>query len=90
MKQRKVPMRKCVATNEQLPKGEMFRVVRSEDMNVIIDLTGKAKGRGAYISKSVDAINLARKKKVLDRHLEVKVPDSIYEELLEKLGDVIE
>lgn len=81
-------MRKCVATNTQHPKGEMFRVVRTEE-NVIIDPTGKAKGRGAYLSKDKDAILLAKKKKILDRHLEVKVPDEIYDELIKILGDVI-
>lgn len=90
MKPRKIPMRKCVATNEQLPKGEMFRVVRTEDGKVVVDPTGKARGRGAYLSKNKDAINLSRKKKILDRHLEVNVPDEVYEELLSKIGDIIE
>lgn len=89
MKQKKIPLRKCVATNEQLPKGEMFRIVRTEDSTVINDPTGKARGRGAYLSKSKEAIELARKKKILDRHLEVKVPDEIYEQLLKNIGDDI-
>ena len=90
MKPRKIPMRKCVATNEQFPKSEMFRIVRTEDSTVVIDPTGKAKGRGAYLSKSKQAILLARKKKMLDRHLEVNVQDEIYVELLNMLGDFIE
>ncbi|HHX00994.1 MAG TPA: YlxR family protein [Acholeplasmataceae bacterium] len=90
MKQRKIPMRKCIATNEQYPKSEMFRVVRSEDNTVLIDGTGKARGRGAYISKTKRAINLAKKKNLLERHLEVKVPEEIYDQLLNLLGDVIE
>lgn len=89
MKPKKIPIRKCVATNEQLPKGEMFRIVRTEDSTVIIDPTGKARGRGAYLSKNKEAIELAKKKKILDRHLEVKVPDEIYEQLLKNIGDVI-
>lgn len=89
MKPRKIPMRKCVATNEQYPKGEMFRIVRTEESTVIIDPSGKARGRGAYLSKSKDAIMLAKKKKILDRHLEVSVPDEIYDELLKILGDII-
>ena len=90
MKPRKIPMRKCVATNVQLPKNEMFRIVRTEDQTIAIDPTGKARGRGAYLSKNKQAIILARKKKLLDRHLEVNVPDEIYIELLNKLGDFIE
>lgn len=80
--QKKIPLRKCVATGEMLPKKEMIRVVRSKEGELFVDLTGKKSGRGAYVSKSEDAIDLARKKKVLDKQLEVKVPDEIYEELV--------
>ena len=41
LKVRKVPLRKCVATNEQHPKMEMFRIVRTPENEVVIDLTGK-------------------------------------------------
>ncbi|MDQ0427766.1 putative RNA-binding protein YlxR (DUF448 family) [Planomicrobium stackebrandtii] len=80
--QKKIPLRKCVATGEMHPKKEMIRVVRSKEGEVFVDLTGKKSGRGAYVSKSEDAIAAARKKKVLDKHLEVKVPDEIYDELI--------
>lgn len=89
MKQRKIPMRKCVATNEQHPKGEMFRVVRTSEGEVIVDLTGKARGRGAYLSKSKTAVQAAMKKKVLDKHLETEVKQAVYEQLLKILGDNI-
>jgi len=64
------------------PKKEMIRVVRSKEGEVSVDLTGKKSGRGAYVSKSEAAIAAAKKKKVLDNQLEVKVPEEIYEELL--------
>lgn len=86
-KQKKIPIRKCVATNESYPKKEMFRIVRTPEGNVIVDDTGKANGRGAYLSKSREAIKIAKQKAVLDRHLEVKVPEAIYQELMDKLGD---
>lgn len=89
MKKKKIPMRKCVATNTQHPKVEMFRIVRAEDGNVYVDSTGKKKGRGAYLSKDKEAILLAKTKKILDRHLEVVVDSSIYDELLKILGEVI-
>jgi len=89
-KPKRVPLRKCVATNEQYPKKEMFRVVRTPEGNIEIDDKGKMNGRGAYLSKSKKAIEIARKKKVLDRHLEVAIPDNIYDQLLEMLGDGID
>jgi predicted RNA-binding protein YlxR (DUF448 family) len=86
-KQRKIPIRKCLATNESFPKNDLFRIVRTPEGKVLIDDNGKANGRGAYISKSREAIMKAKQKAVLDRHLEVKVPDEIYEELMNKIGD---
>ncbi|WP_033542079.1 RNase P modulator RnpM [Planococcus sp. CAU13] len=80
--QKKIPLRKCVATGEMHPKKEMIRIVRSKEGEVSVDLTGKKSGRGAYVSKSEAAISAAKKKKVLDSQLEAKVPEEIYEELL--------
>lgn len=84
--QKKVPIRKCLATNEPFPKKELFRIVRTPEGDVRVDDTGKLNGRGAYISKSEKAILIAKQKKVLDRQLEVSVSDAIYDELLRKLG----
>ena len=81
MKQKKIPMRTCVITKEKCPKGELIRVVRTPEGEVIVDLTGKANGRGAYLKKDLETINKAQKSKQLNRHLEVEVNDSIYDEL---------
>ncbi|MDN5709431.1 MAG: YlxR family protein, partial [Planococcus sp. (in: firmicutes)] len=43
--QKKIPLRKCVATGEMLPKKDMIRVVRSKEGEVFVDLTGKKSGR---------------------------------------------
>ena len=85
MKEKKIPLRKCVITGEQHPKGEMFRVVRTTEGDVVIDLTGKVRGHGAYVSKDKKVIEMARKKKTLNRALEIEVPEKIYDELIEKL-----
>lgn len=79
---KKVPMRKCVVTGDILEKNKLIRVVRDKDNNVFVDLSGKLNGRGAYLTKNIDVINKAKKNKILDRRLEVEVPDSIYEELV--------
>lgn len=78
---KKIPLRKCVATQEQLPKKELIRVVRTPEKEVIVDLSGKANGRGAYLKRSLEAIDLAQKKKVLNRALNVEVDDKIFDEL---------
>ena len=39
LKAKKIPLRKCIVTNEQFPKMEMFRIVRTPEGNVVVDLT---------------------------------------------------
>lgn len=87
MKTRKIPLRKCVITNDRLPKRELIRVVRHTDGNVYIDETGKMNGRGAYLSRSKSVIKKAIKTKKLDRHLEVTVPEELYQELLDMFNE---
>ena len=82
---KKIPMRTCTVTGEKLPKKELTRIVRTTDGNVVVDDTGKINGRGAYIKLSLEAIEKAEKTKVLDRKLEVEVPNTIYEQLKEKI-----
>lgn len=81
MKTRKIPLRTCVITKEQLPKQELLRIVRTNDGQVIVDETGKVNGRGAYIKKDIEVLEKAKKSKVLEKRLEVKIDDSIYEEI---------
>ena len=83
MKTKKIPMRSCVITKEKLPKKELIRVVRTPEGNVIVDETGKSNGRGAYLKLDKEVIEKAQKSKALERHLEVEIPDTIYEELKE-------
>ncbi len=82
MKKRKIPMRRCIISKEQLPKYELIRIVRTPEKQVIIDPNGKHNGRGAYLKKDANIIKQALKSKVLEKHLEVKIPDEIYEQLL--------
>ena len=78
---KKVPLRKCVATGEQLPKKELIRIVKNKEGEVSVDPTGKKNGRGAYLKRSLDAIELAKKIKILNRVLDTEIPEEIYEEL---------
>lgn len=82
MKQRKIPMRTCVITKEKCEKKDLLRVVRTPEREVKLDLTGKLNGKGAYLKKDVEVIKKAHQNKILDRVLEIEVPDAIYEELI--------
>lgn len=81
MKQKKIPMRTCIVTKEKLPKNKLIRIVRTPDLNVVIDETGKQNGRGAYLKKDIEVYEKAKKTKILNKHLEIEVPDSIFDEL---------
>jgi len=81
-KVKKVPLRTCVVTKEVLPKKELMRVVADKEGHVLVDPTGKANGRGAYLKLSEEVIVLAKKNRALDRKLEVEVPEQIYDELM--------
>lgn len=83
MNQKKIPLRMCVVTRERLEKRELLRVVRTPLGDVVLDLSGKQNGKGAYVKKDVEVINKAKNNKILDKALEVSVPDSIYREMLE-------
>ena len=84
---KKIPMRTCIVTGEKLPKKELIRVVRTPEGNVVVDESGKVNGRGAYLKKSIETFEKAEKSKVLNRKLEVEVPNSIYDELKSKVGE---
>ena len=68
---------------EKLEKKDLIRVVKNNENEVFVDLTGKANGRGAYIKKDIDVLNKARKSKILDKHLETTIDDSVYQKLEE-------
>ncbi|MEC3886044.1 DUF448 domain-containing protein [Halobacillus litoralis] len=82
---KKQPLRKCVVTQEMVPKQQLIRVVRNKEGEVFVDDTGKKNGRGAYLMKNLEIIDQAEKQQVLNRHLKTKVDENIYEELRAKV-----
>ena len=81
MKVRKIPVRTCVVTKEALPKSELLRIVRTPEKEVKVDITGKLNGRGAYIKKDLSVLEKAQKSGILEKRLECKIEDSVYEEI---------
>ena len=78
---KKIPERKCMGCGEKFPKKELLRVVRTPEGEVLIDNMGKKNGRGVYTCKNPDCFKKIRKSDKLSRSLEIKVPDSVYDEL---------
>lgn len=81
MKQKKIPMRKSLVSNQQFPKRDLLRIAFNKEGQISIDPTGKAHGRGAYIALLNEEAILAKKKRVFDRAFSTKVADEFYDEL---------
>ena len=81
MKQKKVPVRMCVACRQGKPKKEMIRIVRNKEGSVGVDLTGKAQGRGAYLCPSVQCLEKAIKSRALQRALECELTEEMASEI---------
>ena len=89
MKTRKIPMRTCAVTKEKCEKRDLLRIVRNKELGVKVDETGKLNGRGVYIKKDLEVLKKARKNKILDKRLEVVVPEEVYEEIEKILTEKI-
>jgi len=81
MRGRKIPQRKCVACQEMKPKRELIRVVRTPESEIIIDVTGKKNGRGAYLCGTKECFQLSKKSAALERSLRTSVSTEIYDQL---------
>lgn len=78
---KKIPMRQCVGCGEMKDKKEMMRVLKSVEGPILLDMTGKKNGRGAYLCKSAECLQKARKNKGLERSFKMSIPQEVYEEL---------
>ncbi|MBE5759392.1 MAG: YlxR family protein [Clostridiales bacterium] len=81
MKQKKIPMRMCIACRESKPKKELIRIVKNKEGELNVDTTGKMPGRGAYLCPSVECLERAFKTKALQRALEVNMTEEMLSEI---------
>ena len=88
MAEKKIPMRKCTGCGEMKPKKELIRVLKTTEEEIVLDKTGRKNGRGAYLCNSLDCFKQARKTKGLERSLQIKIPEEIYEILEKELMSV--
>ncbi len=85
---KKTPLRKCVGCGEMIAKKEMLRVVKTKDNDILLDLTGKLNGRGAYLHLSKSCFEKAVKSKGLERSFKMSIEPEIYEKLGEEMMDI--
>ena len=87
MQPKKVPLRMCTGCGEMKSKREMVRVVKSPEGEISLDLTGKKAGRGAYVCRSIECLQKARKARRLEKAFSCRIPDEVYDKKEEELQD---
>ena len=75
------PQRTCMGCNEKREKQQLIRIVKNKQNEIKIDKTGKMEGRGAYICNNVACLDRVKKSKRLEKVLDMKISDEIYESL---------
>jgi len=86
MKEKKIPMRRCVGCMESKPKKELIRIAGYEGQ-VSIDPTGKAKGRGVYLCPSGECLAKAVKRKAFSRGVEFEITKEQMDKLVGELKE---
>ena len=86
---KKIPLRQCVGCGEMKGKKEMMRVLRTEENEICLDVTGKKNGRGADICRNRECLRKAAKSKGLERSFKMSIPSEVYD-TLEKEFDQLE
>ena len=82
LKPRREPVRTCVACRQEGGKRDLVRIVRSIGAGgAVVDRTGHASGRGAYLHADASCIEIARKRRALERSLKTTVGPEVWSEL---------
>ncbi len=86
-KHKKIPLRVCLGCREKIPKKDLVRLVRTPDNEVILDMTGKKPGRGAYLCLREECFKKAVKGKRLERNLQQPISSHLIAAIAEALKD---
>lgn len=78
---KKIPMRQCIGCGQMKSKKEMMRILKTAENEIVLDITGKKNGRGAYICIAEDCLKQARKTKGLERSFKMNISGEVYDRL---------
>lgn len=82
---KKIPERRCIGCAGHFPKKDLIRVVRTPEGQIILDATGKAAGRGAYLCKNAACLAKAQKAHRLEAAFSCRIDEAVYLSLSEGL-----
>jgi predicted RNA-binding protein YlxR (DUF448 family) len=72
---RKIPQRTCISCRSVRAKRDLVRIVRTPEGEVVVDLTGKKNGRGAYLCRQRVCWETGLKRGAIERALKQAVPE---------------
>ena len=78
---KKIPMRMCIACRQMIDKNDLIRVVRNKNAEYMVDFSGKADGRGAYVCNNLDCVKKCIKTKALNRAFKENISLEVYESI---------
>ncbi len=84
---KKLPQRTCIGCGMQKDKKDLIRIVKNKQGEIALDKTGKLPGRGAYICDNAECLEKSVKSKRLEKSFEMKIEDTIYEELRKRIKE---
>lgn len=77
-KQKKIPLRMCIACRELKEKRDMLRLVKNVEGKIFLDFSWKAAGRGAYICDNPECVKKLKRQKLLNKVFSCAVDDEVY------------
>ncbi len=78
---KKSPQRTCMGCNQKNDKKSFIRIVKNKENEIALDRIGKLEGRGAYICDNIECLEKVIKSKRLERVLDMKISEQIYNDL---------
>ena len=86
---KKIPHRQCVGCRESKPKKELIRIIRTPENEIIVDVSGRKNGRGAYICPNPACLQKGKKSKGLERSLKAAIPEDVYVYLEKEMNEIV-
>ena len=82
-----IPQRTCVCCRSKFDKEQLLRVVKFNN-EFSLDKSGNKDGRGAYICGASACLIKLKKQRALDRVFKGKLPESVYDEIINHFNNV--
>ncbi|MCY4438069.1 MAG: YlxR family protein [Chloroflexi bacterium] len=85
-----MPQRTCLGCRAIKPKQSLIRIVRTAEGGALVDTTGKARGRGAYLCPTAACAKKALRANILNRALRVTLDNAALAELRASVEQISE